>query len=153
MHELTFRTEKYSDIASELMPLIAKHWEEMPFDESVPLDPDLTLYAKMDNSDKLQVTTGRTEDGRLVGYFVVFVSRHPHYDFLMAAMDIYFIEPEFRRAANGIRLFEEMEDALRMKGVRYVVATSRMDRNSGGPLFERMGWKGVRMVWEKRLEE
>ena len=69
-------------------------------------------------------------------------------------MDIYFLEKGYRKAGNAIGLFREMEWGLSVKGVRYVVATSRLDRaKDAGPLFRFLGWKPARTVWEKWLKE
>lgn len=136
---------------NDLAPIVAEHWKEMPFDPDLPLSLHQSMYEIMDVADRLLIVTVR-DGGRLVGYFANFVSRHPHYDLLTAAMDVYFLLPEYRNAVNGLRLFRAMEEACRKRGVEYMLATARLDR---GPvamkMFERLGWAPARMAYQKRL--
>lgn len=149
---LTFAAERWRDIEREILPLAQEHWAEMPFDSEVPLSVALGSYRGLDDDARLHVTTARFE-GLLVGYFVLFLTRHPHYDILTGSMDVYFLKPEFRKAANGLKLFRAMEDQVKSRGVRYLLATTRLDRGeSASHVFQRLGWNDARIVWEKRLE-
>lgn len=149
---LTFQAEGWGDAEREVLDLAKRHWEEMPFDESVPLAPALPMYRKCDQSGGLGLVTAR--DGKkLVGYFVMFLSKHPHYDVMTAAMDVYFLAPEYRTGANGLKLFQETERAMRRRGVELLLATARLDREkNASALFERLGWNAARVVYQKRLE-
>ena len=149
---MTFQVERFASIAAELKPVIAEHWEEMPFDPDLPLNLDVDLYFRMDMLDRLHIVTARDE-GRLVGYFAAFVGRHTHYDIQMAAMDVYFLLPEYRTAMNGMQLFAYFEETAQARGVRFLLATARIDRSpAAAKLFERLGWNAARTVYSKRLE-
>lgn len=145
---LTFGVQHLSQ---EIVELAKRHWAEMPFDLDVPLAPSWETYSELDDAGRLHITTARAE-GVLVGYFIFFIGRHPHYDVLAGSMDVYYLAPEFRKGTAGIRLFMETERFLRSRGVQYLLATSRLDRDkSASALFERLGWKAARVVYEKRL--
>lgn len=149
---LTFQQECWSKIENEILSLAQEHWAEMPFDLKIPLDLALGTYRGLADDGRLHVTTARL-DGILAGYFVVFLGRHPHYDVLTGSMDVYYLKPELRKGAAGLRLFLAMERNLQSHGVRYLLATARLDRGSHAhALFERLGWKAARVLYEKRLE-
>lgn len=148
---LAFQSERWADVEEELRPLAERHWQEMPFDLCVPLNISSALYAELDRAGRLDIVTARA-DGRLVGYFLTFLGKHPHYDLFMGSMDVYYLEPEFRRGTAGLQLFRAMEHSLRRRGVRYVLATARLDREkNAAAVFERLGWHEARTVYEKRL--
>ena len=148
---LTFQVERWNQIRGELDPVMKDHWEEMPFDPALPLRLDEEFYAAMDRMGKLHVVTAR--DGpRLVGYFIGFLCRHPHYEIQVANMDVYFLLPEYRKAANGVRLFMEFEKTAKARGVGFLLATARSDQNRSAELiFERLGWKLARALYSKRI--
>ena len=153
MSELAFQVEAWPAVAEEIKPLIAAHWSEMPFDVSLPLEPDYALYRQLDVLARLHILTARA-DGELVGYFIAFLGRHPHYDIRVGSMDIYYLAPKYRRGLNGLRLFEEYERTIRTRGARFLMATARLDREqNAAKLFERLGWQQARMLYSKRLED
>jgi len=149
---VTFHVEHWADVGEEIKPLLMRHWAEMPFDLQLPVCPDWSLYGPMAEAGTLHLLTARA-DGALGGYFIGFIQRHPHYSVLVGAMDIYYLLPEHRKAANGLAMFMEYERTMRERGVKYLLATSRLDRNGeSDALFKRLGWKAARTVYEKRLE-
>lgn len=148
---IEIRSERYADCRDELIPLVGLHWQEMPFDEALGLSPDELTYRALDEAGKLLLLTVRDRN-RLVGYFVAFVARHPHYELLTAAMDIYYLLPEYRSALNGIRLFHSLEVEAKARGVGFLLATARLDRSpAASMIFNRLGWTEARTVFQKRL--
>jgi hypothetical protein len=154
---LSYAEENWAGVAAEVLTLAGRHWSEMPFDANIPLALDYSLYDQLAAAGRLHVTTARcddTGDNILVGYFVCFLGRHPHYDVLVASMDVYFMAPEFRGPTDALGLFVAMERLVRSHGVRYLLATARLDRQKNASrLFDRLGWKLVRSVFEKRLKD
>ena len=159
MSELTFQAEAWSAIAEEIKPLLALHWSEVGnFRDAVPLDPDWQSYLDLEARGTLHVTTAR-DGGRLVGYYVAYVMPHPHYkSTLFGFVDVFFMLPEYRRAANGIGLFQAMEAAMRdrMKSLGHskmvLVSRGRME-NDPTPMFRRLGWDVVETAYVKLLTE
>lgn len=148
---MRFRSERWADVEAELMPLALRHWREMPFDERLPVAPQPGWYADVDSNGKLDVVTARA-DGQLVGYFITFLSRHPHYDLLVGTMDVYYLVPEERKASAGIQLFAAMLESLKARGVQYSLTTSRLDRDkNAAPILKYFGYKPARIIHEKRL--
>ncbi len=149
---MNFQTESWRKIREEILPLTVQHWREMGL-SGQELSLDEEKYSRMDADGSLLVVTARS-DGKLVGYFLNFLCRHPHYEVLTAAMDVYFMLPEHRTGTNGSRLFQATENACREKGVGLMLATARMDRvNGASRIFGKMGWQATRQVFEKRMVE
>lgn len=149
---LTFQTERWPSVVEEIKPLLYLNWCETALDHAeIPLDPDFERYAKADIDGSLHITTARI-GASLVGYFVLFVVRHPHYkSTLFALMDAYFLEQEHRRGPNGIRLFLEAESALRARGVREIIANSKVSHDMSA-IFERLNWRRTAIAYTKLLE-
>ena len=152
---LNFQVERWWALKSEIAPLLAQHYEEMPFD--LPLSLDEATYDRIADADRLHILTARAwckESSRfkLVGYFVALLARHLHYDILTAGMDVFYLSPEYRKGRNGLLLFREFEESLRKRGVRFALATARLERNPGArELFKRLGWTEARVVYQKRI--
>ncbi len=147
---LIVQSERWREIEEEIRPIYIQHWQEMGLDGN-ELSLDIEKYRNMDDAGTLLSVTAR-KDGRLVGYFLNFIMRHPHYDLLTAAMDVYYLLPEYRVGSNGIRLFEGTEKECRNRGVGFMLATARIDRSAAaGRIFQLMGWKNSRLVYEKKV--
>ena len=149
---LEFQTEQWSAIRAEVMPLLEAHYQEMPYDPRIPLSLDERTYAALEQMNRLVIVTGRAE-GKLVGYFSAVLNRHLHYDILVAAMDVYFLLPEYRKGINGALLFKAFESAMCERGVDLGLATARMDKSLGAhKIFEALGWEHSRDVFQKRMK-
>jgi GNAT superfamily N-acetyltransferase len=111
--------EVYTDeLIEEMRPLLFKHWKEIAtYQDRIPLDPDFSLYAKLDAMGKLLCLTARL-DGRLIGYSVFLLTRVAHYKSTLCAVnDVIYVEPEFRKGSIGVRLIRESEKRLKDLGV------------------------------------
>ena len=149
---MTFQSETWPEVERDIRPLLVEHWREIALDHGkIPLDPDYERYAQAHAQGTLAFTTARHE-GRLVGYYASFVTTHPHYkSTLFGFVDIYWLHPDFRTAANGMRLFAAMEQAMRKRGVRKLISMTKLHRDVS-PLFERLGWQPVETNFSKVLE-
>jgi GNAT superfamily N-acetyltransferase len=115
---LTFHTERLWAVADDIEPLLQLHYDEIALHkEAIPLDPDWNRYACLDERGELAIYTAR-DDGNLVGYGVFFVHDHPHYaSTLVAANDLLFLHPDYRRGGLGLRLIRYCEQQLKARGV------------------------------------
>ena len=147
---ITCQCELWKDIRDEIRPLYIEHWKEMGLTGSELLLDD-PKYAQTDNEGTLLVVTAR-DRGKLVGYFINFLCRHPHYYLFTAAMDVYYLDPHYRRGTNGLKLFSEMEKECKKRKVGLMLATARMDRSPGAQsIFSMLGWENTRLVFEKKV--
>lgn len=147
---ITCQCELWKDIRDEIRPLYLEHWKEMGLAGAEFLLDD-SKYAEMDKEGSLLVVTARHRR-KIIGYFVNFLCRHPHYQLFTAAMDVYYLDPHYRRGTNGLKLFSEMEKECKKRKVGLMLATARMDRSPGAQsIFSMLGWENTRLVFEKKV--
>ena len=148
---LTFQKELFAAIAPELPPLFMKHWEEVALDRDViKLAPDWIGYVALEAQGALQVVTAR-DDGKLVGYYFVFIRPNLHYrDSKTAFTDIFYLDPDYREGLNGLKLFTAMEGLLRAQGVQkfYVVTKVHLPLTM---LMKRLKYRFIERIYTKLL--
>lgn len=139
---ITFATEPWSLIRNEVMPLWIEHHKEIadPADIGyVPLDPDWGRYQNMADRGSLHITAARAS-GVLVGYAFIVVETGLHYkSTLFGHWDIYWLSPSSRGHWVGVRLFAEVERAMKARGV-VKMTNARKLWHDVGPIFRRLGW-------------
>lgn len=146
----------YADVVLELQPLLQRHWEEVALDkEQVPLDVDHFRYAQLDAHGALVIVTARDprNDHRLVGYIAAIVSEHLHYaGSTFGALDVFWMEPGYRKAVNGMRLFAEMELELARRGVVKMVGQTKVRKDLDvSAIYEWLGWTKTEVLFTKVL--
>lgn len=148
---LSFQVEAFSDVWLELQPLLPRHWEELALDkESVPLDPNWERYAELEKAGAISMVTGR-ENGKLVGYSIMFLTPGLHYKTCYEArMDVFWLAPEIRGRMGGLRLFRAVERELKRRGVQRVYVGSKLHKDVGR-LFTALGYHPVETWFSKML--
>lgn len=116
---VTAQVENLTETLEELKPHFPAHWEELGlFKDKMPLDPQYDVYENLDAAGQAFLVTLR-DQGRLVGYFVGFITPGLHYQqTLTCKMDITYIDPAYRSAGNGALLFDTVKTALVKRGVK-----------------------------------
>jgi len=137
---ITYQAEKFTSIVEELKTIITQHRDEVSvFSENIILDPDWDFYRVMENKGQLFTYTAR-DDGRLVGYYIAFVSRHPHYNAIVSDTDIFYLLPEYRGNLTGYTLIKDAETELENLGVQIIILSAKMEKPLA-KLAERLGHK------------
>ncbi len=123
---MDFALENLAKVRREIEPLLQDHWEEIALNkETIKLNPDWREYARLDELNALRVYTARKDD-KLVGYFVVIVSRSLHYkDHLFAKNDLIYLAPSHRKGFTGIKLIKFAEGCLKEDGVSVLVVNTK----------------------------
>lgn len=135
-------------IFDEARPLLELHWKEVaPFDD-IRLDPDMALYARMEEIGTLRVFTARADSGELTGYATYFVHPHLHAKFLCANQDSIFISP--KRRGFGMSFIRWCDDELRKEGVGIVYVHTKT-RHDFGPMLIRSGYAESERVYQRRF--
>jgi hypothetical protein len=136
---ISYQVEKLSTSREEALPLLERHYEEIAqFKDVQKLDPDWDSYTTLERNGNLWILTVR-DNGVLVGYMVMVISRARHYKtLLMAAEDIHFLLPEYRKGLTGYRMIAKTLQAMRDKGVGMITMRTKADK-SHAALFERLG--------------
>lgn len=148
---IVFDQERFSDVVADLPPLLEKHWQEIALNQDkIKLNPDWPRYESLDLSGNLAIFTVR-DDGKLIGYFVLFIMPHIHYsDHIFAVNDILFIDPEYRRGSMAIRFFKFAEEELKKRGTSVIVINSKVHAPFG-KILERIGYSFAERIYTKAV--
>jgi len=148
---IEYQVENWSDMIEEGLALSypQRHWKEVAVNQDkVPLDLDLERYHQLESQKILHVVTVR-DDGKLIGYHVSIISPHLHYKSTLHAMvDLYYLNPDYRRQGVGKGMFEFVEKKLVEIGVRKVY-TGTKTHLSFRTLLESLGYKETEIMFTK----
>jgi len=148
---ITYRQESLVTVKADIIPLLEKHWEEVALNkEKIKLNPDWDAYANLEDAGVLKIFTAR-EDGKLVGYFVVFVKSHIHYkDHLFCYNDVIFVDEEYRKGFTSPRLIKFAEKCLKADGVEVMIVNTKRHKPFDS-LLVWLGYKHIENLYSKVL--
>lgn len=132
--------------------LFEQHWDEIARNKEVMvLKPDEAAYRRMEEAGSLLILAAH-KAGRIVGYSVNFIVRHPHYaDLMVCQNDLLFIDRAHREGGAGIRLMRKTEQEGKRRGCRLMLWHAK----EGTPLaamLPRMGYGVQDIVFSKQME-
>lgn len=147
---LGYCVEEYSEVRERLKPLMERHWLEIGHDrELIPLDVDHEKYAVLAEAGALALVCA-WDQGRLVGYIAAINGTHLHYaSTLFAEIDVFWLDPAYRKGLNGLRLFTELEAELKRRGVKKVLGQTKLGDKDVSALFKYLGWSPVEILFAK----
>lgn len=138
-------------LLTEMLPLLAAHWQEIAHFKDIPLNPDLSYYKLLEQNGMLRVYTYRKR-GALVGYAVFGLRHNPHYrQSFQANQDILYINPS-DRGMGPIKFIKYCDDELRKEGVQAVYHHVKA-RHNFGLVLQRMGYELVDLIYTRRLDK
>ena len=148
---ILFHVEQLKDCASEAMPLIEAHWQEIALhQDTIQLNPNWQQYFRLEEEGKLHVYTAR-EDDKLVGYFVMIVVPHLHYsDHSFAHNDVIYVDPEYRKGFTAWRLIKFATEQLELAGVSVMMINIKRHKPFD-KLLQRLGFTETESIYSKRL--
>jgi len=144
---IEFKLENLANVKREAEPLLKQHWEEIALNKDIiKLNPDWRAYAELDRVNALRVFTAR-KDGKLVGYFVVIVSKALHYaDHLFANNDIIFLTKPARKGLTGVKLIKFAIDSLAAEGITKLHINTKAHQPFDA-ILERLGFEEIERVY------
>lgn len=118
---ISLEKEQLSSCLEEMKPLFALHWKEVAaYQDKIALDPNYAKYLQMEQMDMVRTFVLRA-DGKMVGYWVFFITPHPHYQAdRFAVNDIVYVDPDYRRVDLTPRCFDAVERQLKAEGVSVI---------------------------------
>jgi GNAT superfamily N-acetyltransferase len=141
---ITLQVEPYASARDDA--LIKMHYDEIALNkDEKPLNPDWARYEQMEAAGNLVCFTAR-DDGRMVGYSVFLLSWHLHYNTVrVAANDVLYLHPDYRKGMIGIRLIKYSEAELGKYGADWITFHVKFnkipdDRKDFSPILHRMGY-------------
>jgi len=148
-----FQQEFLSQVEAECQELIKLHWEEIALNKAkIKLNPDWEAYYKAEESGNFSVFTARSE-GKLIGYFAVFIGSNPHYkDHLFATNDVIYLHRDFRKGLTGVKLIRFAEKCLKEDGVSVLSINTKVHQPFD-VIMKRLGFNLIERVYSKYLGE
>jgi len=145
--KVTYQIENFYTLKEQVHELFVKHWEEVAlYKDKMKLNPDWGFYTTLYEQGNLGLFTAR-KGTKLIGYFVVVARQHPHYkDHLVAANDIIFIDPEYRKGMTGYKLIKFAMDNLKELGVSVISVNVKVHRPFD-KLLERLGFENTERLY------
>lgn len=116
---------------------------------SLPPALDGTFYQFLESSGQLMILTARRA-GCIVGYVMVLVRRHPHYDVLCGFEDAYFLLRSERRGRVGIRMIQRAIEECKARGCKRVFFHEK-EAASLPRFFSHLGFSADSTIWVKEL--
>jgi len=151
---ITFELESWSDYHAGCQDLWREHYDEIALRKHLkPMSPDVPFFQFVDQKGMLQILTAR-KAGVMVGYCLVLVRRHTHYETLCGFEDSYFVRKSERTAAGslggsvGMRLIVKTLFHLRKRGVQEVFFMTKTHHDLS-KMFSRMGFSHSDEVFSK----
>jgi len=146
---MIYQRECLASVKQEMKPLLENHWSETePNQDTIKLDPDWKEYATLDSCGILHIFTARNE-GELVGYCVVMVSRSIHHKgHIFASTDVVYIKPEYRKSSAGSELIEFAEDYCKSSGASLMTINMKTEFPFD-KLLLRLGFGLIERVYHK----
>ena len=151
LNPMKFALENLGKVKEDIKPLIEEHWEEIALDKgAIKLNPDWDAYGAYDFIGSLRVYTAR-ENGQLMGYFVVLVSKSLHYkDHTFANNDIIFLKKEARQGLTGLKLIKYAIHKLEAEGVSKIHINTKIHQPFD-VVLERLGFSCIERIYSKCL--
>lgn len=149
MSRFVAEVESFTAARPELEEMFPHHWRELALDQDkVPLDVDWERYAALEKANVF-LFVGLREAGKLVGYYMGFITPHLHYKSCPTlTMDIYWTDPAIRGGTAALTLMRKVEAEARARGAQRIVAISKNHRDSSR-LFAALGYRAIETVHSK----
>lgn len=148
---MDFKQEFLATCFEEAGELFELHYREIALNQdAIKLNPDIEQYEEAEKIGALKIFTARDE-GKIVGYFAVLVTRSLHYaDHIYANNDVIFLHPEYRKGFTASKLIKFALDCLAQDGISMVFINTKLHRPFD-ILLRRLGFDHVENVYAKRL--
>lgn len=148
---ITAHIESFEKNLPVLMEILPIHYEELALNkDKVPLSPQYDIYIKAEQKGEL-IYVALRKAGRLIGYFIGFISAGLHYSTcLTCQMDIFYVHPDHRGDGAGVTLFKFVEKELKKRGVQRMFVGSKL-HNDASWLFRKLGYEPVETYYSTWL--
>lgn len=148
---IAFSCEPVAQVWDELMPLAREHWEGTKrFKRHEPFAPSLERYRAANEQGYFFAFTAR-DNGRLVGYFGIYVTPSMHSQLLTAVEDVFFIAPSHRKGFMAVRFIKYVEQQLTHAGVHEILFSCESDNIVANRLLDYLKYEPSIQQYRKIL--
>lgn len=136
----------------EIYPLAQAHWVgTKTYRRHEPFNPDKARYIAYNEMGFLHLITARDE-GKLVGYFGVYITESMHSQIKMATEDTFYIHPDYRYGRLALRFLKYIESYLTQIGVKDILFSCEIENKTGiKKLLRYLGYQPVILQYNKHL--
>lgn len=135
--------------------MMGDHYNEIAVQKQVfkRPDPDWPFYMAEAKAGRLVLITAREKDTHLlVGYVVLLLKRHPHYQSIVVAEnDLHYLNSIWRGMGNGKAMIQKAEEAAAKRGAKLFIMRTRHRKSEHGYIFEGLGYELTDLVYTKEL--
>lgn len=144
---MEFAIENLAKVRREIEPLLKQHYDEIALNKDIiKMNPDWQAYARLDAANALRIYTARRDD-KLLGYFVVIVSKSLHYrDHLFANNDVIFLAKPARKGLTGVKLIKYAIDSLAAEGITKLHINTKAHQPFDA-ILERLNFEEIERVY------
>ena len=144
---MEFAIENLAKVRREIEPLLKQHYDEIALNKDIiKMNPDWQAYARLDAANALRIYTARRND-KLLGYFVVIVSKSLHYrDHLFANNDVIFLAKPARKGLTGVKLIKYAIDSLAAEGITKLHINTKAHQPFDA-ILERLNFEEIERVY------
>lgn len=151
---MTFQEESVAGCWNELYPLAYQHHQSSQnYKRHEPFRPLRERYERYNEAGIFRLLTAR-DQGRLVGYFGVYLMESMHSQLPIAREDTFYLEPAHRGGRNALRFLQWIEDFIsRAAGPHIEILFSCEEDNTSGihKLLKHLDYTPVITVYSKQL--
>lgn len=148
---MTFACEPIAAIWDDAIALAKIHHAgTQGFRRHEPFNPSRERYEACERQQFFYSFTARDE-GKLVGYFGIYVTPSMHSQLLMATEDTFFIHPDYRDGFNAIRFIKYVERKLTEAGVHEILFSCETDNTVANRLLTFLKYEPVIQQYRKLL--
>jgi GNAT superfamily N-acetyltransferase len=144
---MEYAIENLAKVRREIEPLLKQHYDEIALNKDIiKMNPDWEAYARLDAVNALRIYTARRND-KLLGYFVVIVSKSLHYrDHLFANNDVIFLAKPARKGLTGVKLIKYAIESLAAEGITKLHINTKAHQPFDA-ILERLNFEEIERVY------
>jgi hypothetical protein len=149
---LTFQEETVRDCWEEVYPLAYEHHRSSQnYKRHEPFNPRRERYEQYNDAGMFRLLTAR-DQGRLVGYFGVYLMESMHSQLPIAREDTFYLAPSHRGGRNALRFLRYVEDFISRYAPIEILFSCESDNASGiHKLLQLLDYTPVITVYSKHL--
>jgi GNAT superfamily N-acetyltransferase len=138
----------------DIFDLCELHWEELANNkDAIKLNPDINKYTVLQQSGSL-ANAVIYDDEKIVGYTVLIVTPHLHYqNDKYAYVDVLFLKPDYRNSRLGLKLVDLSEELARDFGASIILHHVKPHHPTLAKIIQKKGFKHAETVYGKLLED
>jgi GNAT superfamily N-acetyltransferase len=144
--DIKFKQESYLQAVDDIKKVLDDHLDEIKYDHD---NINFSLYKVAEEKGLLKIYTAR-DNGDLVGYCVMSVSKCNKSGKIKAYQELFYVKPVYRRIGLGKAIIYHVDKQLKFSGVQISVQSVPYNIKWDNLLLS-IGYKKHRTIYEKEI--